>query len=187
MNRTIKLTILTSFMAIMLGLATSQDLAQSPLHGGSAAIQLNATMPAQLRLSISDINLDIKVSDPTQSSEVVTVPVTSSWVLNTATSSVELVGFFDSPAMALSDNRGHVIPADHVLGGLEEGNMKAFVESNQVGNANASRTFFHQRISRENAVDKRTDKLNIQLNRIDDLGAPASEYRGTLHLRLVSY
>jgi hypothetical protein len=87
----------------------------------------------------------------------------------------------------MSDSKGHNIPATHVLGGLSADDMKPIVESSQVGKANASRTFFHQRITRRNSVDKRTDTLNIQMSRIDDLGAPASEYRGTLHLRLVSY
>jgi hypothetical protein len=187
MKRTIKLTLVTNLMALTLGLAASQAVAQSNLYSRNAAIQLNATLPAQLRLSLSEINLDIKVSDPTQNSEIVSVPVTSSWALNTTTSSVELVGFFDSPAAAMSDSKGHIIPANHVLGGLSAEDMKPFVESSQVGAANSSRTFFHQRITCHNAVDKRTDTLNVQLSRIDDLGAPASEYRGTLHLRLVSY
>jgi hypothetical protein len=182
-----KLTLLTKLMALMLSLVASQAIAQSKLHSGNAAIQLNATLPATLRLSLAEINLDIKVSDPTQSSEVVTVPVTSSWVMSTTTSNVELVGFFDSPAAAMSDSKGHIIPANHVFGGLSARDMKPFVESSQVGAANSSRTFFHQRITRQNVVDKRTDMLNIQMSRIDDLGAPASEYRGILHLRLVSY
>jgi hypothetical protein len=180
---------LAGLLAISLGIAkpAKAQLTNSSLHSSKAAIQLNATLPAQLRLSLSDINLDIKVSDPTQSSTVVAVPVTSSWVLDTTSNNVELVGYFDSPAAAMSDNQGHSIPANHVLGGLAEESLTPFVESSRVGTANASRTFFRQQISQHNVADTRTDTLNIQLSRIDDLGAPAAEYRGILHLRLVSY
>ena len=177
-------------MVLALGLTASPAKAQltnSSLHSSKAAIQLNATLPAQLRLSLSDINLDIKISDPSQSSQVVAVPVTSSWVLDTASNNVELVGFFDSPDAAMMDNRGHTIPASHVLGGLTQDSMTPFVESSRVGTADASRTFYRQQISQHNVADTRTDILQIQLSRIDDLGAPASEYRGVLHLRLVSY
>ena len=61
------------------------------------------------------------------------MPVTSSWVLNTTSSNVELVGFFDSPAAAMSDSKGHIIPANHVLGGLSVDDMKPFVELTQGG------------------------------------------------------
>ena len=160
---------------------------ESGLNSSKGSIQLIAVMPAQLRLSLSEVSLNIKVSDPSQSSAVVAVPVTSSWVLDSTANNVELVGFFDSPAAAMLDNAGHAIPANHVLGGLSGENMTPFVETSRIGTANASHTFFRQSISQRNVADTRTDMLNIQLSRIDDINAPAAEYRGVLHLRLVSY
>jgi hypothetical protein len=173
-------------MGLLFSLAIPQAPAQSSLQS-RAAIRLVATLPAQLRLSLADINLEINVADPTQASQVVSIPVTSSWVLDTTTNSVELVGYFDSPESALTDNQGHFIPANHVMGALAGESMAPFVETSRVGTANSSRTFFRQQISRQNVTDSRSDTLNVQLDRVDDLGAPAGEYRGILHLRLVSY
>ena len=161
--------------------------ADSSIGAAKGAIQLNAVLPGQLKLSLSNAALDIKVDDPSQSSRIATVPLISSWVLNSSTSNVELVGYFDSPLTALADNAGHSIPASHVLGGLQADTMSPFVETSRVGTANASRTFFRQEISRQNVVNSRKDTLQIQISRIDDLGAPAAEYHGVLHLRLVSY
>jgi len=185
----ILISVLTLTLALTITLRAEGQIAamQSSLHSSHAAIQLNAALPAQLRLSLSDINLDFKVTDPTQSSAVIAVPVTSSWVLDSSSNNVELVGFFDSPAAAMQDNAGHTIPANHVLAGLADEVMMPFVETSRVGTANASRSFFRQRISRQNVSDTRTDTLKVLLSRIDDLGAPASEYRGVLHLRLISY
>lgn len=194
MNRTNKISnkltaILTGFLALTFALVSTPKAVagNSGVNSAKAAIQLTATLPAQLKLSLANIALDIKVTDPSQSSQVVTVPVTSSWVLDSSTANVELVGYFDSPATALSDNAGHSIPANHVLAGLGSDMMLPFVETNRVGTANASRTLFRQQISQQNVSDTRTDKLKIQLSRIDDLGAPSAEYRGVLHLRLISY
>ena len=183
----ISLLTLTLLLVITLRAEGQTAATQSSLHSSRAAIQLNATLPAQLRLSLSDINLDFKVSDPTQTSAVVAVPVTSSWVLDSSSNNVELVGYFDSPTVAMQDNAGHFIPANHVMGGLADEAMMPFVETSQVGAANASRTFFRQHVSRQNVSASRTDTLKVQLGRIDDIGAPASEYRGILHLRLIAY
>jgi hypothetical protein len=181
--------VLTAALALSLASTATPKAAaaDSGMRSNKAAIALVATLPAQLQLSLSDIHLDINVADPTRNSAIVTTSVTSSWVLGSAASNVELVGFFDSPEAAVSDSSGHMVPASHLLGGIAGGEMRAFSETSRVGTANASRMFFRQPLSRTNSSASRTDTLNIQLSRIDDLGAPAGEYRGVLHLRLVAY
>jgi len=159
----------------------------SALESNKASILLAATLPSQLRLSISDAYLDINVSDPAQKSPVVAWPITSSWVLNSSSTHVELVAFFDSPTAALADSAGDAIPASRVLGGLTESGLMPFTETSRAGTANASRILFRQPISRMNVSDSRTDTLRIQINLINDLGAPPGEYRGTLHLRLIAF
>ena len=180
------MALLTVTLAVATPAANAQS-ADSILRSGAAVVQLTATLRAELRLSVSLIHLDIKVIDPTHDSAIVAVPVTSSWVLDSGERNVELVAFFDSPDTAMANDKGDRIPANHLLGGLKEETMAPFVETTRVGTASASRIFFKQPISRRNAVDTRTDTLNIQLIRIDDLGAPAGEYRGILHLRLIAY
>ena len=156
-------------------------------QSNKAAIMLAATLPPELRLSISTVQLDINVSDSARKSAVLEVPVTSSWVLNSGASHVELVGFFDSPQAALTDDAGHAIPSDRVLGGIAADSMAPFNQSSEVGTASASQTFYQQRISRDNVVSRRSDTLRIQVSPVSDLGAPAGEYRGVLHLRLIAY
>ncbi|HXM69164.1 MAG TPA: hypothetical protein VN911_20720 [Candidatus Acidoferrum sp.] len=154
---------------------------------GSAPIALQATLPSALTLSISNVLLNIPVDDPGEPSEIVAVPITSSWILNSSTVGVELVAYFDSPGQALSDEANHVIPADRVLGALNDEHLAPFVETSREGTAGASRTLFRQPISRGNTRGSRADTIRIQLKSIADLGAPQGNYRGILNLRLVSY
>jgi hypothetical protein len=157
------------------------------LRGNKAVIMLAATLPPELRLSLSTVQLDIIVSNPAEKSAVVEIPLTSSWVLNSEANHVEVVGFFDSSEAALTDNAGHAIPAGHVLGGTAAEGLMPFNESSSVGTVNRSRTFFQQRISRDNVVSRCTGTLRIQMAPIANLNLPAGEYRGVLHLRLIAY
>src|SRR5262249_55066481 len=116
--------------------------AQSAVKSAHGGIQLTAVIPPQLKLSVTDIPLDIEVTDPSQNSHVFSIPVTSSWALDSSTSHVELVGYFDSPTAALVNNAGHAIPGDHVLGGLASDEMRPFIENSHTGTGNANRTLF---------------------------------------------
>ena len=187
MHWTHRIVIILISLSFYLEATPQTAAATSQISSARAGIQLVATMPAQLKLSISEVNLVVRVDDVSQSSKAVSVPITSSWVLNSSMSKVEMVGYFDSEVGALMDNIGHTVPADHVIGGISQDQMFPFVESSRVSPSNASRTFFRQDISDANFVSSRTDILQIQVRRIDDLGLPPAEYRGVLHLRLVSY
>lgn len=186
-----KLAVLAALFFAALPVSAQSLLANSVrdrgLSSNKAVIMLAATLPPELRLSISSVQLDIKVNDPAQKSAVLEIPVTSSWVLNSEANHVELIGFFDSPAAALTDGAGHAVPSSRVLGGTTAGDLLPFDESSSIAPASASHTFYQQRISRDNIVNRRTDVLRIQLAPINDLGAPAGEYRGVLHLRLIAY
>ena len=183
---TSRITILIA-ISFYLGTAPRTAAATSEINSAQAGIQLTATLPAQLKLSIAEVNLDIKVDDVTHNSAIIAVPVTSSWVLNSSISKVEMVGYFDSAAGALIDNAGHAVPASHVIGGISQDEMLPFTEISRIGTNNARRTLFRQDISTENVVSSRSDTLQIQISHIDDLGLPPAKYRGVLHLRLVSY
>ena len=99
---------------------------------------------------------------------------------------MELIGFFDNGAAAMSDRAGDAIPADHVLGGLGHGAMMPFVDTHHEGSSSSLR-LFRQTIGPRNVVGSQSDTLRIQLKPIDDIGLPAAEYRGVLHLRLFAY
>jgi hypothetical protein len=146
-----------------------------------------AYLPATLRLSISSSNLDFAVLDPAQPSAMVRLPVESFWNLNSSTSGVQLVGYFDSPRSALSDGAGHKIPSNHVMGGLAGSPSAPFTETTSVGTTAAGRVFFQQAIGKGNVSGSRTDLLQIKVEGIADLGAPEGNYHGVLHLRLVAF
>jgi hypothetical protein len=152
-----------------------------------ARVSVIAVMPATLRVSLSSINVVAPIEDPNQRSPIITVPVTSYWTVNGATSAVELIGFFDSPANALRDEKGNSIPSGRVLGAIEGEKPQAFDETDTIGTPGASHRFFLQHISRSNVSGSRTDTLGIQVDRVADLGRPAGNYSGVLHLRLVAY
>jgi hypothetical protein len=154
---------------------------------GSGLIALHATLPAEMTLSISKVDLNIPVRNPGEPSAIIAVPITSSWLLDSSTTTVELVAYFDSSQRALAEDSGHVIPSDHVLGGLDDQALKPFVESSRDAIPAASRTLFRQRISQYNARASRADILRLQLMSLTDLGAPQGNYQGTINLRLVSY
>jgi len=187
MNSARRIAVILIALSFCLGATPQSVVANSGISSTQAGIQLIATVPAQLRLSISEVNLDVRIADTSHDSDVIQLPVVSSWFLDSSTSKVELVGYFDSPTSALVDNAGHTIPANHVVGGISEKEMLPFIEANRIGTANASRTLFRQDVSPTNLVGSRTDTLQIQVRRIDDLELPPAEYRGVLHLRLISY
>jgi len=182
-----RLWFITVVLAVALACSASeaQSTGKDSARDNQASILLTATLPSQLRLSLSDAFLDINISDPTQPSATAALPVTSSWVLDASSSQVELVAFFDSPVSALTDGAGDFIPANHVLGGLTAGDMQPFAEISQAGAA--SRILFRQSISRANVSASRSDTLNIQVMPISDLGAHDGDYRGVLHLRLIAF
>jgi len=163
-----------------------QETSAKGSKGSIATIQLSATLPTQLRLNISDIDLNVEVSDPGQSSKVIAVPLVSSWVLSSSSNGVQLVGFFDSGEAAMSDGAGHAIPTTHVLGGLNQEGMSPFIEPGPAG-PTSSLTLFREKIGHANVVGFRSDTLRIQLEPISDLGMPSAEYYGTLHLRLFAF
>src|SRR5262249_45035509 len=131
-----------------IGTTPQTAAATSKITSARAGIILTATLLPQVKLSISEVSLDIRVDDASRNSAIVAVPVTSSWSLNSA-SKVELVGYFDSPASALADNANHAIPASHVIGGFSQDGMLPFTDTSRIGSS-ASRTLFQQRISAEN-------------------------------------
>src|SRR5215467_1531756 len=117
MHWTHRIVIILIGLSFYLEATPQTAAATSQISSARAGIQLVATMPAQLKLSISEVNLVVRVDDVSQSSKAVSVPITSSWVLNSSMSKVEMVGYFDSEVGALMDNIGHTVPADHVIGG----------------------------------------------------------------------
>jgi hypothetical protein len=180
---------LTSAQGLNTGTFGQQGLApgQAGISSAVASINLLATLPSSVGLSISTVHLSFSVTDPTTPTATIRVPVTSFWHLNSSSSGVELVGYFDSPQQALVNPNGGSIPSSRVEGSLEGQPLTPFVETANVGTAGASRIFYQQPISRATFSGSRSDVINLQVDRISDLGLSSGLYAGTLHLRMVAY
>jgi hypothetical protein len=138
-------------------------------------------------LSVSAAKLNVVVLDPVLGSAEMSVPVTSSWTLNTSTSAVELVAYFESPNRAFEDENNDRIPSSRVFGCLNNEVMMPFAQTAQIGTPGAARVLFDQPISRTAMVGTRDDTLRIKVGNIADLGLQPGVYHGTLHLRLTAY
>lgn len=180
---------LTSAQGLNSGAFGRQGLApgQAGLSSAVGSINLLATLPSSVGLSISTVHLSFAVTDPTTPTATIQVPVTSFWHLGSSSTAVELVGYFDSPQQALVNANGGSIPSSRVDGSLKGEPLAPFVETANVGTAGASRILYQQAISRANFSGSRNDVINIQVDRISDLGLGSGVYAGTLHLRMVAY
>lgn len=163
-----------------------RDLKTPNFSAKAAPIALSASLPPSLTLNLSEIQLNINIIDPKENSSVITLPVISSWVLNSSTTSVNLVAYFESQ-QALSDSLNHFVPADHVMGGLNTEPLLPFNETSSDGRFGSSRLLFRQPISAGNYKGSRNDRLRIQIRSIADVGAPGGNYRGILNVRLAAY
>ena len=146
-----------------------------------------AVLPPSVGLSVSTAHLQVNVKDPNVASELVRVPVTSTWRLGTSSTAVELVAYFDSPQRALADAGEHPIPSSRVLGGLSGQPLLPFTEKSNVGPAGSSRVLYHQGISPKNDTGLRNDTIEIGVDRVADLSATSGVYEGILHLRMIAY
>ncbi|HVO62770.1 MAG TPA: hypothetical protein VMT53_17675 [Terriglobales bacterium] len=185
----IRVVVVLGRLAVLAVVVFGPGLARagSSLTSASAAVNVVAVLPATVGVSISTVHLNVSIEDPSQRSSMVTLPVTSSWNLNESISAVELVGFFDSSERALANVTGDAIPSSRVMAAINNEAPQAFRETASVGTRGAARRLFRQPISRSKVSGSRRDDLHIQVDRVADLGTPAGEYTGTLHLRLIAY
>jgi len=160
---------------------------ETGLSSSVAPIGLLAVLPSSIGINISAVHLTVSVDNPSIPSATIQVPVTSFWHLGSSSTSVELIGYFDSPQQALADAHGHWIPSDRVQGSLAGQQMRPFTETSSVGVAGATRAFYHQAISRDNLSASRSDVLEIRVDRIADLSLGSGVYQGVLRLRMVAY
>ena len=120
------------------------------------------------------------------------VSITTQWQLSTLLSTVDLVGYFATPAAALTSG-ANTLPSSRMKGRLVSGGVpefRSFTEQPVTGAGSPGGTLhlFRQTIiAVVNGQGSRTDNLELQL---DLHGVPklaSGTYRGTLTLRAVAY
>ena len=170
--------------------------AQIGLASATTAVALSAAKVASVSVSLpGGSSATLPGALVTGPNDFTPIPVSTAWEVDPRrTAAVALVAYFGQPARALAGPAG-AIPSAAVFGRMPTGGPKSFTPftGNPVaaGSALAGATggtlvLFTQTISDANAVDSRSDNLQV---RIDLTGAPelpAGSYAGTLNLLVIT-
>src|SRR6476469_4568176 len=145
--------------------AASTAEAQAGLTSNTATVTLNATKLSTLTVSPTTATTSIaSITDNSLANQFPDVGLTTAWNL-TAGTSVNLVGWFATPASALA-NGAALIPSTKVEGGINGGGWTAFSGGpvGSVGVAGGSLLLMPQAVNAGNYFSSRTDNVNLRLN-----------------------
>jgi hypothetical protein len=171
--------------ALALALASTAQ-AQVGLTSNTATVTLNATKLSTLTVSPTTATTSIaSITDNSLANQFADVGLTTAWNL-TAGTSVNLIGWFTTPASALA-NGAAVIPSSKVEGGINNAGWTAFTGGavGGVGVAGGSLQLFNQAVAAVNYLGSRTDQLNLRLNLVGFPTTSAGTYTGTLNVQAV--
>jgi len=165
--------------------AASTAEAQAGLTSNTATVTLNATKLSTLTVSPTTETTSIaSITDNSLANQFPDVGLTTAWNL-TAGTSVNLVGWFATPASALA-NGAALIPSTKVEGGINGGGWTAFTGApvGTVGVAGGSLQLFNQSVA-GGLFGTRTDQLNLRLNLVGFPTTTAGTYTGTLNVQAI--
>ena len=171
--------------AVALAMASTAQ-AQVGLTSNTATVTLNATKSATLTVSPATSTTTLaSITDNSNANAFPNVGITTAWNLTSGTS-VNLVGWFGTPASALA-NGAALIPSSNVEGGINGGGWTAFTGAavGGVGVAGGSLLLMTQSVTGANYFANRTDQLNLRLNLVGFPTTSAGTYTGTLNLQAV--
>jgi hypothetical protein len=170
--------------ALALALASTAQ-AQVGMTSNTATVTLNATKLSTLTVSPTTATTSIaSITDNSLANQFPDVGLTTAWNL-TAGTSVNLIGWFGTPASALA-NGAALIPSSKVEGGINNAGWTAFTSGavGGVGVAAGSLQLFNQSVA-GNLLGTRTDQLNLRLNLVGFPTTTAGTYTGTLNVQAV--
>jgi hypothetical protein len=172
-------------LALALALVSTAE-AQVGLTSTAATVTLNATKLSTLTVVPSTGTASIaSITDNSNANVFSAVSIQTDWNL-TAGTSVNLVGWFATPASALA-NGAAVIPSSKVEGGINGGGWTAFTGAafGGIGVAGGSLQLFNQAVAAATYFGTRTDNLNLRLNLAGFPATTAGLYTGTLNVQAV--
>ena len=163
-------------------------MAKAQINSSQATISLNAILGESLTMSASPTLVNFSLVSGGTAVGSAPVAITTSWVLKTSRSSVNLYGWFTTPSAALTDGGS---PANNIASSLVYGQVAtgtptsytSFTQSNTLGTASGGLAMFSQAISSTNRASSRTDSLNMEINLATLPQLPAGTYTGTLTLQ----
>ena len=170
---------------VLLVLCASSALAQVGLTSNVATVDLTATKAPTLTVSPNASTATIaSIIDNSNANNFTPVSLTTAWNL-TAGSTVNLVGWFATPAQALA-NGSNFIPSSKVEGRVGAAAYAAFTGGpvGTVGVANGSLQLFSQAVGAGTYFGSRTDQLDLRLN-LAATTTMAGNYTGTLNLQAI--
>jgi len=162
--------------------------AQIGLTSNTATVSLTATKAPTLALSTDVATATLaSITDNSAANNFTAVNVTTDWNLATG-SSVDLVGWFATPAQALA-NGSDFIPSSKVEGRVGASAFATFSNGptpppGNVGVASGTLVLFSQAVGAGSFQGTRTDQLDLRLD-LTGTTTVAGNYTGTLNLQAV--
>jgi hypothetical protein len=159
--------------------------AQANLQSNLATVALTATKSSTLTVSPAASTASLaSITDNSTANNFTPVSVTTNWNLTSGTS-VNLVGWFGTPAQALA-NGTNFIPSTRVQGRVGAAAFAAFDDAGigATGVAGGSLVLFTEAVGAGTLLGNRVDQLDL---RLDLTGATtvAGNYTGTLNLQAI--
>jgi hypothetical protein len=156
-------------------------VAEAQVNSNSATVNLTATLPESLTISVSPTNVNFTLASSGTAAGSAQVSITTAWALLATRSSLTLYAFCASPTAALTDGSGDNIPAANLTGSPNGGAFSSFTANSPFGTG-TSLAIFTQAITTGNLNSTRTDTLNLNIN-TTGLSLPVGTYTGVLTIR----
>lgn len=171
---------------LVAAVAAGRVEAQVGLTSNTATVSLTATKLSTLTVSPAASTATLaSITDNSNANNFSAVSLTTDWNL-TAGTSVNLVGWFATPAQALA-NGGSLIPSSRVEGRVGAAAFAPFngAALGGVGVAGGSQVLFTQAVGAGTFQGQRTDQLDLRLNLVGAATTVAGNYTGTLNLQAI--
>jgi hypothetical protein len=160
--------------------------AQVGTLSNTATVNLSATQASTLVVTANTGAASIaSIGANTTTDFAPTVSVTTAWNLTGGTN-VQLVGYFGTPAQAMTDGGTNYIASSRIEGRIGAAAFQPFTSAavGGAGVAGGSAVLFTQTVT-GNLTNTRTDNVDLRLNFTGQPAPAAGTYTGTLNLRAV--
>ena len=180
MHRMLKNVLLVSALALVAGSAEAQV---GTLSNGPVTVTLNATQASTLSLTTSVASVNIASIAAGTTTNFPSLNVTAAWNL-TAGTTIRLVGWFATPAAALTSGANNIAAA-RVLGRTGAAAYAPFTGavSSGLGVAGGTQQLWSVNATPLNSTA--TTNLDLQLDYTGQPSPNAGTYTGTLNLRAI--
>ncbi len=158
----------------------------SQLNSNPANVVLTATLLESLTVVALPAAVDFNLAPGGEAVGSTPVTITTTWLLGSNRTIINLHASFSSSTVALTDGLTHNIPSANVLGQVTTGtapSFTAFAQTTPFGAAGAGLKLFTQAVNVSNLTSTRTDTLNLKIDLTSGPSLPAGVYVGTLNIQ----